>query len=243
MKIKIFVILVVLILCGFLVYNYYKSDPLTDLEDEEVVISEEEILGKETPVTPGAVISDESENYNISGRYANINLLGSEEVNAYINSYSSSFKAQADEDLPALREEGSAVDKYTLEIDAVSYAGVGYVFHVLNIGEYTGGASSNAVVETFAYRVSDGLRVSLDEFVATEDQADFMKTLRKELIDHGKENSDSGGVFVDDVGNLTFSDIKTFYVSGGNLVVVFSKYEIAPGSAGIIEIKIPLSDL
>ncbi len=242
MKTKIFVVIVALIIIGAFIYFGNFADENT--VDETPDTGETTLPADGTsPINQGALIDEKSENYEISGRYANENLLGSSAVNLYVNDYIESFKSQADEDVPGLRDQDSAIEKYTLDIDTVSYAGIEYVFHVLTIGEYTGGASTNAVIQTFAYRVEDGLAVDLKEFVDENQKADFMKTLKEKLLAHGEDSDDGVGVFEDVVADLKFEDIRAFYFQNEEIIVLFSKYEVAPGAAGIIRISIPLSDL
>jgi hypothetical protein len=65
----------------------------------------------------------------------------------------------------------------------------------------------------------------------------LMEKLRTELLAMEEDMYVFSGVSEE----ISFSDLNNFYIDGNNLVLVFSKYEIAPGTAGIIRIEFDIS--
>lgn len=239
MKAQIFVVIAIILLIG-VGYYFYSKDSSEDISvDSDGSIEE----NGSTETDSGTAFEDTTENYEISGVYANPNLLGATEVNRSIDNYVGSFKIEANQAMTELKETESAISRYSLDINAKSFVGTQYVFHVVTISEYTGGANSNVVIQTFAYKVSDQSLVTLSEFVIEAKREDFVGQVKNALFELKDDETNGSGIFEDVIEELTFEDLKTFYVSDTAVVVIFSKYEVAPGAAGVLFIEIPLNEI
>ncbi|GIP34156.1 stalk domain-containing protein [Paenibacillus sp. J2TS4] len=98
---------------------------------------------------------------------------------------------------------------------------------------YTGGANGMPRVDT--YNVMDkeqASRIELEDLLGSgyKEKADTF--IRQEIA------QDPDMYFEDEFTGI--SDNQTFYIEDGHVVVVFGKYEIAPGAAGTPEFRIPM---
>jgi len=100
----------------------------------------------------------------------------------------------------------------------------------------TGGASGVLRIDT--YNVLDkeeARRVDLKQLFGDNYKETVNASIRQQIA----KQPDS--YFVGEKGFKGISDTQSFYVEKGNAVIVFQKYEIAPGAAGSPEFRIPLS--
>lgn len=237
MRVKLLIILLLLVAGGLLVFSFlHVPQEDTDLDINEEVNSDQDILPAQNNGRENESINEVNENYSISGYYAPDSSIGSTEVNNFISDYIREFESLANEDVPDLRENQSAIGEYTLNIGYDSYESEKYIFHVVSFGEYTGGANANSVVYSFGFELSSGREVSLDDFVSESNREQFVSDLKRRLLEIDNLGGDTVGVFEDVVSGLAYEDISTFYVEDNKLVIVFSKYEVAPGAAGIIKV-------
>lgn len=239
MKVKFLIVLLLLIAAALFVYSLVDRPVADDTEEIANTESEEKINindGFENSRT--TEIYDSSDNYLITGNYAPEGVAGSVFVNNEISKYISEFKDFANESVPEIRDLESAVGRYTLNVVYESHGSGAYLFHVVSFGEYTGGASTNAIVYTYGFDLNSGQQVSINDFVNPEREEEFMSELRKRLLEIDSLHGNTVGVFEDVVSELTFGDLRTFYIEGNKIVIVFSKYEVAPGAAGIFEVKL-----
>ncbi len=108
---------------------------------------------------------------------------------------------------------------------------------------YTGGA--NGITHVYTYNIDPEkcaeIRIS-DLFI---EGSDFHEIINKEIISQIKirEDNDDAMFFHDDFGFKGIGEDQSFYIEGDDLVILFQKYEIAPGAMGIQEFKIPLNML
>ncbi len=158
--------------------------------------------------------------------------VGGGEVNNFIKSHREEFTQKAIEEVTQLRNDGFDF-KYSLDMIIEDYLSEDYLSYVVMISEYTGGANINQTVETFTFD-RHGNKISLEELADLE--------ILEEVLTHKlKEMEDD--LFPEAYEQLSIRDIDSFYIDKEKLVIVFSKYEIAPGTAGIIEVTIEFNEL
>lgn len=179
------------------------------------------------------VVSEQSDYFEVKVEYPENKLIGSREVKSFIEERVENFKEFALEDVPELRNRGF-VAKYSLNINLENYKSKNYISYVLFISEYTGGANVNQIVESFVYEEDSENKVSITDVVY--DKSKFISELYRKL----EEKDKSIGIFSNDI---EIESINNFYITDSSLVVLFSKYEVAPGAAGIVTITIPREKL
>ena len=182
---------------------------------------------------------EETENYRVAYAVPTEGALGAADIAAFVMDHVAEFKAQADRDVPELRKEGSATGKYMLDIGIEQHVTGTYLSYVVMIGEYTGGASANQTVRTFVYNRTTGEAAALADVVPSVDREDTMVAIRAKLYEVNGVTPEDKSVFGDVVQALVFEDLKNFYVTEEKIVVLFSKYEIAPGAAGVVLVEVP----
>ncbi|MFW6282708.1 MAG: RsiV family protein [Minisyncoccales bacterium] len=224
----IILILVVIVIFGGVLFLYLNLGDFSfaDVSIESSNKSEEKELSYEVSLKEEELRED---NYEIDVEEIKSNSLGADEVNKFIKKQISDFKEKSNNEVPPLRERGFD-HKYTMNIDVESHQNENYVSYILNIGKYTGGANMNQIIESFIFNKDNNKEVTLSDIILENKKDEFMKQVRKAL----KEADTFPGI----EDNFHFSDIHSFYLTEDKLNIVFSKYEVAPGAAGIIEISI-----
>ncbi len=167
------------------------------------------------------------------------------ESNKYIKSTVASFKAQADKDVPDMREKfgaDSPTANYTIEIEGTHIKGDKTESIVLSTYAYTGGANGNSTYKVFTAS-KDGKILSLSDVIGEYQEDAFAEHVRKQLTAWRPEESTGPVVFEEEVANLTFSSFTNWAIDGSNLVLYFDKYEIGPGVLGAVAFPLPLSSL
>jgi hypothetical protein len=173
-------------------------------------------------------IKQENDFYNLNAKIMNSETFTSCAVNSFIKNRIVEFQKLASKQVPELKEEGFQ-GKYSLDISVQDYQTEEYISYLLKIGEYTGGANANQVVNTFVFDKKEQKQLSLEEAVEKDS---FMLELKNKL--KNKEED----LFLGIVEEITFEDINAFYIDKDSIVVLFSKYQIAPGAAGVVEVSL-----
>ncbi len=233
--ITILLIIAILLLSGGIIFLYLdlgeSSLPHESLSNPK----EENTSEKELSFNASfQSLNSNNENYEINYQKVEEGVLGAKEVNQFIKKEVEDFKEKANSEVPPLREQNFNY-KYTLDIELESYQTEDYLSYILSIGEYTGGANVNQVVESFVFNKENYKEVSLSEIILPNKQDQFMQKVRSAL----KEKDTFPGV----AESFYFSDIHCFYLTEDKINIRFSKYEIAPGAAGILEISIKKDNL
>lgn len=152
---------------------------------------------------------------------------GSKAVNNFIKSYQEDFLESAS------RKSEEFDPTYVLDITVEDYLSKDYLSYNIIIFEYTGGANANQTVQTFTFNKNEE-PVSLLDIGKKE-------KITTQLTKKMREMEDT--LFPEAAQELSVEEIDSFYIEGQNLVIPFSKYEIAPGSEGIIEIELDLEKI
>lgn len=206
----------IVVLTGFVVY-YGNDTNLSDFKFEGEV----------------ETIEQESEYFDIEVSYPSEEIIGSNEVVSFIDDKVNDFKNLAVQGVSDLRDRGFDT-KYSLFINLENYQSENYFSHVLFISEYTGGANMNQTVRSFVYDKDTGNKVSISD-VFPEGEADsFIDEIKSELYSREGEI----GIFRDSVDKLSINSLDSFYITDNDIVVLFSKYEVAPGASGVVKVNI-----
>lgn len=197
--------------------------------------SEEVVVPVGSPVSegndrPSESIVESTDAYDVTARYPTLKTEEAQFVATFIQSETQEFIARAEEDIPQLREIGFS-GGYVLDIDYTLYEVAGVTSYVVSEYQYTGGANGNATLRTFVFD-EDGELLELADVVP--------EGLRENLLAEVQAKLVSSGGFLDAVENLTFEDFENFYITETELVIGFSEYEVAPGAAGIVEVRLPI---
>lgn len=179
-------------------------------------------------------INQESDHFDIEAEYPQKDILGAEKVRSFIDKKVGDFKDLAARGVSELRERGFDT-KYSLFINLENYQSENYLSHVLFISEYTGGANVNQIAKSFVYNKVTGDEVSISGVVPEDEAESFVDKVKGDL--YSREGQI--GIFPDSVDNLSIDSFDSFYVTDNDIVLVFSKYEVAPGASGIVKVNIP----
>lgn len=139
--------------------------------------------------------------------------------------------------------------KYALSSEYKTYTGTRTVSYVFTIYEDTLGAHPNAYFRTFTFDTQTGAELALSDLFQPSSQ--YLERLsartRADLpaITAQKSGGDVGSDadFIQDGTKPEEASFQSFYISGGNLVIVFPPYQVGPYALGTIEDPIPLAQL
>jgi hypothetical protein len=88
-------------------------------------------------------------------------------------------------------------------------------------------------VDTYTVKnEKEASRVTLQDLFGQDYKTVINAAINEQIVKMPEESYDFQGI----------SDEQSFYVANGQVVIVFQKYEIAPGSAGIPEFKVPMKN-
>jgi len=218
---KIVLILLVLIVLIVSIFIWvFEGEPQEELVESEIKYTS---------------FKEESDYYTIEAVNVSEDSLGAKIVNDIINDKLLEFKEIVEEDVFGLKERGFDLSYY-LGISVEDYQTNKYLFYLLNYDEYTGGANVNQYVRSIGLDKASGDIIELSDVV---DEDLLMQELRAKLLAMEEDMYVFSGVSEE----ISFSDLNNFFIDGNNLVLIFSKYEIAPGAVGIASIKFDINEV
>jgi hypothetical protein len=218
---KIVLILLVLIVLIVSIFIWvFEGEPQEELVESEIKYTS---------------FKEESDYYTIEAVNVSEDSLGAKIVNDIINDKLLEFKEIVEEDVFGLKERGFDLSYY-LGISVEDYQTNKYLFYLLNYDEYTGGANVNQYVRSIGLDKASGDIIELSDVV---DEDLLMQELRAKLLAMEEDMYVFSGVSEE----ISFSDLNNFFIDGNNLVLIFSKYEIAPGAVGIVSIKFDINEV
>ncbi len=165
---------------------------------------------------------------------------------AWVDKSIAEFKAEADTDVPDMREKfgaDSPTANYTIDISAKDIKGPKTESIILSQGTYTGGANGNTLYKVFTASLSSGKILSLQTIIKKDKQAAFTSYVKKALTAWRPEGSTESVVFEDDIKGLEFSTFANWSLDNKNLTIYFDKYQIGPGALGAVAFPLSLSKI
>ncbi len=185
-------------------------------------------------------MKEETENYSVAYTLPPSGTVGADDVRVFITNHAADFKANADQFAPESLSDGSAASKYVLDVGVEQYVTDTHHSYVIMMGEYTGGASANQSVRTFVYERVTGKLLGLDDIISPDAEDKVIAEIRAQLYEiNGGSPEDEAG-FGAVVKDLSLNDVHNFYLTDSSLVILFSKYEVAPGALGTVSVELPL---
>lgn len=226
MKNALVIIIIVGVLGGIILWLYMGGE--SDTPDDGGIVITEDTAGLNASTTA----------YDVRVQALPSGSAAAEEVARYIASERARFVAEAQGayDAYLLEEPAYPWRAYSLAIEYERYEVAGYVSYMIDEYVYTGGANGMQIVHTFNY-APDGSRFTLSEVVPSDKRAAFMQAVRRELYEaNGIEGP--GDLFGDAIADLEFADLGDFYLTEGEIVVVFSEYDVGPGALGAVRASV-----
>ncbi len=149
---------------------------------------------------------------------------------------------QAKEFETIAKKEGWDIRQYEIFIDYEVKTNREILSFIVNTYMYTGGANGITKVDTYNIDVKGSKDLEIKDLFYSDD---YKEIINKEISVQIKKQMESGEVdyFTEEMGFKTISDDQDFYIEDNNLVILFKKYDIAPGYMGTPEFKIPLDTL
>lgn len=172
------------------------------------------------------VINNSTSSYNLDIQLPK-DAVGSETVRIYIQEQLDKLKNNSQsQDTQNKISESTKTEVYKTD-KLVSYK-------VVTTRE--GGATSDIRVEAFVYD-KDGNELDGEELIARDKYQDFLDATQNKVYDKYNVDASNPNNPFSAIENLLIDDLK-LYIKEDNIHVVFPKYEIGPGAAGVIDIAL-----
>ena len=164
----------------------------------------------------------------------------------YVGATISSFKTQADTDVPGMKEKfgvDNSTSIYEIDINSKYLKNEKTESIVTEVYTFTGGAHGSTVYKVMTADSSSGKILSISDIIKKEKQNDFTKLVKKELNNWRPDDSEAPIVFADTVGSLSFSSFENWSIDNQYLTIYFDQYAIGPGVLGAVAFPISLDKL
>lgn len=188
-------------------------------------------------ITAPTNISTSTKYYKLEAQLPDEDLRGSQRVRNYIQAQVDQFIQTAKEEAPKLSGNMQNPIQFTLNIETITTTTDKLTSYRINTYRFSGGATTDSRVKTFVFN-SDGEELNPSEVINSKKQKEFLSAIQDAVYkkyDINPEDKNNPFVAVEDVK----LDELNLYVTEGNIHVLFSKYEIAPGAAGVVEVIVP----
>ncbi|HOF03236.1 MAG TPA: DUF3298 and DUF4163 domain-containing protein [Atribacterota bacterium] len=147
-------------------------------------------------------------------------------------------------ELKALTEkEGWDYRQHEIYIDFDLKSNNSILSFIINTYKYTGGAHGIARVDCYNIDVEKSAIMEIKDLF--KEGVDFKSIINEEISAQiGEQEKDENLIyFSGEEGFNSISDDQDFYIQDNNLVILFQRYEIAPGYMGTPEFKISFQEL
>lgn len=154
------------------------------------------------------------------------------------------IEIQAEKFAQEAKKNGWEVRPYQLSIDYdLKTNDEDFLSFTITYYTYTGGANGMTVVESINIDKKANMSIHLEDLFP--EGADFKTKINNEIVKQIELRSkDKEEMFFEgDMGFKSISDTQGFYLIDNDIVIIFPKYEIAPGAMGIPEFAINLAEL
>ncbi len=216
----------------------------------------------ETVITEKASLNEvqiTSEKMEVKNEYMEINIaypvisgLTDADFQKHLNEFVEKHVIKAKEDIEAqvqeyvqlCKENNWEIRPYQLFVEYEVKANTDEVLSfTMTYYTYTGGANGMTVVHCYNIDKKANTAISLKDLFPAG--ADYTELINKEIVKQIELRSKDGEemFFEGDMGFKSISDTQGFYFKDNDIVIVFPKYEIAPGAMGIPEFVLNLADL
>jgi hypothetical protein len=202
----------------------------------------------EQTLTPITITSKEILEENYTGSQPVILGEGKlpETARSYIETLVTEFAAQADAEVPGMREEwgeDSGAASYNIEIGAKLLQSEQTRSIVITEYVYTGGAHGSSSYKALTASSKSGELLSLSDILKEGKKTAFTELAKKKLNGFRPSGSETPVVFPEDVADLSFDSFKNWALDNNDLILYFAQYEVGPGVLGAFELNIPRTEL
>jgi len=166
------------------------------------------------------------------------------DIQMHIFEYVDSFKENASRLYTEMKDDGVStgfIAELTSAYSKKESSSYGMVTYLFQVHEYLGGAHGNTIVSSLSYK--HGERLSFEDIVIDGDDhqdaiASAVKTKLKDMFE-----GELDAFWFDQSDEELFQSLGNFYLENTDIVFVFSPYDVAPYSFGIVEVPVPIPSL
>lgn len=173
---------------------------------------------------------------------------GEKELNESIKNQITKMKNDMEADVKEYEklaaENDFPIRQYQLFVDYdVMTNNADFLSFTMTYYTYTGGANGMTAVQAYNIDKKANKPVKLEDLFPLG--ANYVEVINKEIVKQieVRSQNDEEMFFEGEMGFKTISPTHNFYLKDGNLVIIFEKYDIAPGAMGIPEFALDLADL
>jgi hypothetical protein len=203
--------------------------------------------------------SEKNELFDITVNYPQFELASeafNDSIKEFVEDAVKTFKEIAEENWKARKE----FDKTLLEYPETPFyfetgwrsaqSNENYISCIINYYSFSGGAHGDSVIKTFNFDVLEQEEISFSDFVGNSQEnlnkiADLVKAeLESQILaDAEGEQDEILQSMIDEGASPVFKNYENFVFDENNLTVCFQKYQVAPGSFGLLEVEINKNEL
>src|SRR3989344_5748236 len=143
----------------------------------------------------------------------------------YVVNQIAEFEAQANADVPAMREdwgEDSPAASYTIDLGAAALEGEKTQSVIITEYVYTGAAHGSSSYKVLTASKENGELLSLSDVAKKDKKAAFTALRKRKLNDWRPAGSDAPVVFPEDVADLSFASFENWALDNDNLTLYFA---------------------
>lgn len=200
-----------------------------------------------TPSTSITITEDHINEANYTGTKPTITGSGAlaDATRKYISDSIAAFAAQADKEVPAMRQKygnDAPPAQYTIDINAKLVEGATTHSIIIDSYLYMGGANGNSIYKAFTADQA-GKLVGIRDILTPEGQKAFVPFVQKELLAWSPDGTDQPTILQDEIKDLTLDSFSNFSFDDKDFTIYFDKYQIGPGALGAVAFPIPLAKM
>jgi hypothetical protein len=260
-KPTIFILVIIVLIGVFVGYEIRKANTvdknnaeqtITD-EDEDIEEDEENSTESETTTAESDEIDLSSADFYIEKTYTDVyanakypeiknesNQLYIDELNQIIKEFveDEAFAYSNTVNNSAELQISNPTINISYKVDHLENKIISVVFMVSN---YMGGATDNQYAKTFNFNLDNSEEVVLLELFKTD--SNYLEKIAELSKEYLLNQSYSDELAINRGTEAKAENFDNFYFKDGSIIIVFDKYQVAPGAAGIQEAVISISEL
>lgn len=187
-------------------------------------------------------VTEETDYYTLSMSRI---LTDSDELTEHLNEWSIEQKTQFKEQIEdEVNEDSSHRGHFNLQVDTIEVTDDLYALNFHSYSIVPGQASGMIELESFVVDLSETQIIALEDVIATDEtNLEGLQSLISEQL--AQDFSESGDNYFEEMSKDAITNWSewTWTFTDEGFAVLFEQYEVAPGSAGTIQIEVPFDKL
>lgn len=232
----ILVIVVILGVAGFFIWNSFDNGPIVDITPSgDEVIEDEGLAAKAVVQTIQKKDDATGSNRLIDVKYPSVQSFVNKDFQNYVNQrITDVILAYIDEIMVMIDDKTPTTALYTYKTSYEKYANGDYLSLVIDNDYQTGGIRSNKWKDIYNIDVKKERIFYLEDIFPAN--IDFEKEILSQIESQAEINNYT---IMNGAGLKALDDKQKFYINDGKLIIYFDPSEIAPATYGVLQFEMP----